>query len=125
MVLIITIGACASLFAPLIVVYAAPVPFVTMCSMMTFSFACSCILPTESQEEEEELEEHLLEGWNRQDDDTTVKVKRNHLSHLGPIKKKKTNTSFALFAAKDGYLHAQVNATQISMIRGDTMLHHT
>ena len=44
MVFIVTIGACASLMAPLIVLYPAPVPFFALAGFLVLAFACSCLL---------------------------------------------------------------------------------
>ena len=49
MVLIVTVGACASLMAPLIVLYPAPVPFLALTALLVISFICSCLLPMQEQ----------------------------------------------------------------------------
>ena len=59
MVFIITIGTSASLFAPLVVVNEAPIPFLTLAAMMALAFICSCLLPDGKDEDQERVEAEL------------------------------------------------------------------
>ena len=45
MVIIITIGISSSLFAPILVLYPEPVPFLAMATFMMISFVLTCFLP--------------------------------------------------------------------------------
>ena len=47
MVLIVTIGTSASLFAPMVVLYDSPVPYLVLASCMAMAQIMTCLLPKE------------------------------------------------------------------------------
>ena len=61
MVLIVTIGTSASLFAPIVVIYDSPVPFIALATMMSMASICTFLLPKECPDQDKEQE--LLDGW--------------------------------------------------------------
>ena len=50
-VLIVTIGTSASLFAPLVVLLASPIPFLTLTANMAIPFIFTFLLPTDNDPE--------------------------------------------------------------------------
>ena len=57
MVLIVTLAVTSSLGAPLIVLYAAPVPFFVLTGLIIVAFTSSCFLPKKLPDEAPEADE--------------------------------------------------------------------
>ena len=64
MVLIVTIGTSASLFAPMVVIFESPVPFIALASMMSIASIMTSLLPKIDSEKIREEEDHLMDGWH-------------------------------------------------------------
>ena len=106
-VLIVTIGTSASLFAPLVVLFDSPVPFLTLTVSMAIPFIFTCMLPTDSNPESaSKQEQRLIDGWNR-DCQTPANLKgKNNRSSLITTYRNKKNESVKLYAAREGLIHA-------------------
>ena len=66
MVLIVTIGTSASLFAPMVVLYDSPVPYLVLASCMGVAQIMTCLLPKECPDKVREQEDHLMDGWHQE-----------------------------------------------------------
>lgn len=105
MVLIVTVGACASLFAPLIVLYSQPIPFVTLSAFLLIAIVCSCVLSRQrSQERDVETEERLLANWHN-----TSGLKHD-VSLLNTTQRQNAEQSFVFYGTRDGYVQALNNS---------------
>ena len=120
MVLIITIGTSASLFAPIVVLYDSPVPFIALATMMSIASICTFLLPKECPDQIKEQEQELLDGWHPDASEMMTPVKRrpksyiNRSSQMNHTATKDKRGSFAIYAARDGYVHA-VNSSLVHL----------
>lgn len=129
MVLIVTIGTSASLFAPIIVLYKSPIPFIALASMMAIASLMTSLLPAECPEMVREQEEHLMEGWHGFGSENTssfhvgdrkapkrVEFNRS-LMNLTREKthKREMENSFAIYATRDGFVPAMTKGTNSSL----------
>ena len=63
MVLVVTVGAFASLLAPMVVIFGSPVPFLILAGCMLIASIMTCLLPKECPDKIREQEDHLMDGW--------------------------------------------------------------
>lgn len=147
MVFIVTMGAFASLCAPLVVIFDTPVPFIVLAAMMSFASILTCLLPKECPDKVREQEDHLMDGWIEQHNTSIVSPrkeqanKQNFNSQLMNMKEdikasRQQASSFAIYAARGGYINAvnssmyQVNHTRDQSISrlnrtGNVRLQHS
>lgn len=134
MVLILTIGECATMFAPIIALYDQPRPFIAMATMMTVASIMTWLLPTtEPDAKVGDLEERLMEGWTdanqfiysplaaapTQSTNALARVNSstemlNFTIEKGINKDAASGVSFAIYAARNGFVPAVNYSTMVS-----------